>query len=394
MAFCCMCGKTIADTAAFCPYCGSKTELRQNNPSAEQIPDTGYVAPMDHIPTSEPATGAPGYTTGNTSTGAPVYNPGTTYNADPAYNPGNPYGGDPAYNPGNPYGGDPTYNPGSAPRHSIDPRAREAASYASQAASQTVNGLMSAYKKVFSVLVKKPITLWGISLLANLLSVLSVFCGILPIIWIPINLVLTLGMSSVFMAGLHGQEVRSDDLFVPFKHFVKNAAGMGWCWLWTFIWTGLLSLCGSLGSALITTATAAMSLGRFFGQVGGLLGLLVVGIILIAIAFFVCCKLYSYRFVPYILLSDSEIGGGEALRRSMALTRGWKLKMFASELLFILACVITLAIFFGLVALTEGFILFTILAVVVTVIICLFAPLFMGLLKGAFYDMATAASEK
>lgn len=331
MAFCSMCGKSIDDTATFCPYCGSKTDAASTAPA---IPQESY-----------------GYT--------PSYTPEAPKNSWSA---------------------------------SVDPKAREAAQKASQAATQTVSGVVDAYKKVFSVLSKKPVTLWGISLLCNLLSILAVVLSWIPIIWIPITLVLTLGMSSVYLSGLHGEEVRSDSLFVPFKSFFKNAGGMGWRWLWNFIWSLLLSIIASITISICITCAARLAISHYIGvfsTLGSLVGLILSGLVLIAAIIFTAYKIYSYLFVPYILLSEPEISGTEALRRSKELTRGWKLKIFASEILAIILCAIVGAILFGLVRLTGGFFLFNILLGLFALVVALFSSLFFGLLHCAFYDMAS-----
>ena len=46
MAFCSMCGKNIGETAAFCPYCGNKTEVSTQKVTTDTPPATTYTPPI------------------------------------------------------------------------------------------------------------------------------------------------------------------------------------------------------------------------------------------------------------------------------------------------------------------------------------------------------------
>jgi len=188
--------------------------------------------------------------------------------------------------------------------------------------------------------------LWGISLLYTLLTFLAMFFGILPIIYLPILFVLEAGMASVFLAGVRGKEVRSDHLFSGFTSFFRFAGGIGWRYLWILLW-GLIPIVGGI---------------------------------------FAVIKVYTYRFVPFILLSDEEISAGEALRKSEKMTMGYKGRMFGADLL-LLACVFGIGLVLGLLSLIPyAGVLFLIILFIFYIVVGAFAPLLLGLLQAAFYD--------
>ena len=195
------------------------------------------------------------------------------------------------------------------------------------------------YRKCFSVLGNKPIRLWGLSLLASFLSGLAVTFGVLPIISVPITLAISAGMALVYLEGYRGKEVDSTQIFMGFKNFGRVAGGMAWWALWTLIWSCIP----------------------------------VYGII----------KSYSYRFTPYILMTDPEISANGALKKSMQETYGLKGKMFLADLLLGVAVGILGAIA-GLFYLIPyiGIVLGAILMILVFIVL----PLFNGLLNAAFYE--------
>lgn len=200
--------------------------------------------------------------------------------------------------------------------------------------------------KALQVLKQKPIRLWGVSLLCQLLIGLAAAFGMLPIISIPIALVLSAGMTAVFLAGYRGQEVNSDALFAGFKRFFKVAGGMGWMALWIFIW-GLIPIVGPV---------------------------------------FAVIKMYSYRFVPYIVIQDPEISATEALRLSMKKAEGFKGRMFLADLIVGLCCAGVMLVLGGLSMIPYVGVAFMIIAVLVSIFLGLVAPLLMGLISAAGYE--------
>jgi len=202
--------------------------------------------------------------------------------------------------------------------------------------------VLSAYKKAFGILMRKPVRLWGVSLLGSLLVGLACLFGVLPIIVIPIALTLGLGMVSVFYRGSHGEEINSDLLFAGFKSFWKTVAAMGWQRLWTFIWAPVP----------------------------------VMNII----------KIYSYRFVPYYLLTRPEYDGPVALRASMEETKGYRWKLLFADLLAPLAVVFGLGLLAALALIPYVGIFFDIVLFAASILIGLVLPLFMGLVQACMFD--------
>jgi hypothetical protein len=152
---------------------------------------------------------------------------------------------------------------------------------------------------------RKAVRLWGISLLYLLLSFLAVCLGVVPIVSIPLVLALTLGFTNIVYKACLGGEFVSEELFRYFKTgFRRSCGGMAWMLLWIFIW------------ALIPVA----------------------GI------FFAVYKAYSYRFVPYILITKPELTAAEALRLSEDETRGYKGLMFGADIIIILGTLFVILI--------------------------------------------------
>ena len=203
-----------------------------------------------------------------------------------------------------------------------------------------------SYRMALDVIAKKPFRLWGLSLMNGLLTILASLFGVLPIISLPIIFALEVGMHAIYLDGIRGKEVNSDQLFLGFKGFFRFAGGMGWMYLWVLIW----------------------SLIPFVGFI------------------FAIIKTYSYRFVPYILLSDPEVSATEALRRSMRETRGMRGKMFGADILISAGVFVVTLILSLLSSIRYVGVIFLILEVLFVIAVCIFMPLFVGLVNAAFYD--------
>ena len=200
-------------------------------------------------------------------------------------------------------------------------------------------------KKSFSVLAKKPVMLWGVSLLYLVIAMLVAAAGsAVPIIAIPIILTLSAGMFALYLDGYNGKPISSKQLFKGFskENLFRVTGGMCWYYLWSLLWIFVP----------------------------------VVGII----------KAYSYRFTPYILITRPEIDATDALKISMIETKGYKLMMFLTDLL-IFAAIFVVSLVLSLLAQIPyvGF-LFGIISVLFTIAIWLFLPLFCGLVGAAFYQ--------
>ena len=202
------------------------------------------------------------------------------------------------------------------------------------------------FGKIFEVLAKKPIKLWGLSLLGVLLTGLASALCVLPIITIPVTALLGMGLSYVLLSAYYGKEVRSDDLFFGFKKFMRNAGGLCWEKLWIFIW-GLIPI---------------------------------VGIV------FAIIKKYTYKFNRYILMEDNEISAGDALRKSEAMTDGIKGKMFLTDLIINVApwIVVLILSLLGMIPIIG--VLFYIVLVLFLLVYFAFKPLVSGLATTVFYD--------
>ena len=203
---------------------------------------------------------------------------------------------------------------------------------------------MEAYREAFGVLLKKPFVLWGLSLMSGLISIItSIFCLGLPALGIAIGYLITCGMAKVYLDGLDGKDVQAEQLFAGFsKHCFRIAGGMAWSALWSLIWS-LVPI------------------------VGPILGII---------------KGYSYRFVPYILITQPEVSATQALKISMQLTNGIKGQMFLADLclgagIFVLFLVLTII---GIIPVLGGLIMFAAIVILIA-----FLPIFQGLYQAYFY---------
>lgn len=209
------------------------------------------------------------------------------------------------------------------------------------------------YKQALAVILKKPIMLWGLSLLSAILGVIaSIVTSPIIILSFCATTLLDLGMIKVYLDGLKGKEVNSNQLFAAFnKNAVRSVGGMAWMTLWIIIW-GLIPIVGPI---------------------------------------FAIIKSYSYAFVPYILVTKPEVSATEALKLSMQMTKGKKGQMFLADFCLGLGIGIV-ALVLGLLALIPFIgILFTLILIIFAILVALFIGIFQGLYKAAFYDDSVEA---
>ena len=321
MAFCKNCGANVPDGNKFCPECGQIID-----PAPEQ-------APAQPVPSVIPGNNS-GYSgqSGNFG-GQPDYQ-----RYEQQYN--QQYQN---YQQNQPYGQQ--YNQqyqGYAQQYNQQYQNYGQQPPYQQPASPTSIGAI--YSRAFGLLAKKPILLWGLSLMCSLLTLLASVFGFIPLISLPIIFVLEVGMASVYLDAVRGKNISSDQIFAGFtKNFFRVAGGMGWMYLWILIWS-LIPIVG-----------------------------IVFGII----------KAYSYRFVPYILINNPEISATEALRVSMRLTDGYKGKMFLADLLIGLIIFVVLLIF---VLISAAAPVLAILTFIAYLIIAAFGPLVYGTIAATYYD--------
>ena len=214
--------------------------------------------------------------------------------------------------------------------------------------------------KTFASLKNKPTKLWGVFLLNLLLMWLACLLGFIPVLYLPICCLLQVGMTAIYLNFYRtGQQPECDDLFAffknDFKSVLKIAGGILWMELWIFLWL-LIPIVGPV---------------------------------------FAIIKAYSYRFTPYILAEDKEIKATDALKKSMALTQGYKGKMFLCDLAIYGA-------YFGAVLLLSLLaripyigILFALVLIVLNIAYFLFIALIYGVESAAFYEeISTMTPEK
>ena len=204
-------------------------------------------------------------------------------------------------------------------------------------------------RNVRSVLQTKPWRLWGVSLLAGLLTWLGGigFVGV-PAVAFCLDLALTGSLALLFLEAYRGNAVESRDLFTPFRReqLPHLVGGMAWMSLWVFLW--------------------------FLIPVAGL----VLGPM----------KLYAYRFTPYILLTRPDVKATEAIQVSARETQGYRGKMFLVDLLIYGALILAALLLTGLAQIPWMGPLFYTLLVVVVLLAVFLIPLFTGLIRAGFYD--------
>ena len=215
--------------------------------------------------------------------------------------------------------------------------------------------IFTIYKRALAVLMKKPIKLWGISLLHIALSaLLTGLCGFaIPGLALAVSLLLSTSMLMVYLHGYRGEEVAVLQLFECFKDWMtikRVVLGLGWMLLWIFLW-GLIPIVGPI---------------------------------------FAIIRAYEYRLTPYILITEPDVPLTEAIKVSKQRTNGYKLKMFGADILFgVIVCVGLLVVglvlgLLGRIPLIGG--AFILANMLITLAVEVLSPLFMGLVQAAFYE--------
>ena len=202
-------------------------------------------------------------------------------------------------------------------------------------------------------LMKKPVQLWGLSLLGVILQSLSnVLCAVPPILGMGVSSTLSAGMENVFLDAYHQKDINSKQIFSGFssgKSFLRIAGGMLWRTLWLFLW-------------------ALFALIPIVGWVIAPIMLVIKGI--------------SYSFTPYLLLRKNDISPLDALKRSMEMTKGYRGKIFLTYLI-CYAALIVVGLLLFLIAKLGTFAI--VLAGLIGLVIGIFCPLFFGVLRAAMF---------
>ena len=206
---------------------------------------------------------------------------------------------------------------------------------------------IEAYKKALSVIAKKPIMLWGLSLLSAIMTALaSIVTAPIFILGTAFSILITCGMAKVYIDGLQGKEVNSDQLFAACnKNCIRIIGGMAWRTLWVIIW-GLVPIVGPVLAVI---------------------------------------KSYSYAFVPYILMTRPEVTATQALRLSMQMTQGKKGQMFLADFCVGVALGLACGILAGLSLIPYVGLLFALVLVLFAIAVGLFYSIFAGLYQAYFY---------
>ena len=209
--------------------------------------------------------------------------------------------------------------------------------------------ISNLYQKTFSVLMKRPLRLWGITLLSSVLLVVVHigFIGI-PAVGFCALLLLEASMSMIYLNSYRtGLEPKTSYLLAAFRkdRIWRVLGGMAWMQLWIFLWS-LIPIVG-----------------------------IVFGVI----------RAYEYAFVPYILMTRDDVRPTEAIKVSKAETMGYKGKLFGADLLLEGVYFVVILLLSLLSMIPYVGIVFTILRIVLTVAFGVLAPLFLGILHAAFY---------
>ncbi|MCD8106350.1 MAG: hypothetical protein LUE20_00075 [Oscillospiraceae bacterium] len=214
-----------------------------------------------------------------------------------------------------------------------------------------MSSITQNYKAAFDILKKKPVLLWGLSLLSNFIIIVVTLFGGIPLLTVPIALVLQASLSVLYLKGVRGEGVETKNIFSGFtslKQAVHVAGGMLWMILWVVLWC-LIPVVG-----------------------------IVFGII----------KAIEYAFTPYILITRPEIEAMDALKESKKMTKGLKGKMFGAKALVVVAIyivVLILALFARIPFIGS---LFGVILLLFIVAVVAFCPIFLGLVDAKFYEDA------
>lgn len=128
----------------------------------------------------------------------------------------------------------------------------------------------------------------GVSIVANILN--SLFIGyIVSLLVVP---VITLGISYNFYKAYNNEDHSVSNILDGFQNFGHVLGGYWWMFLFTFLWSLLFVIPGII-------------------------------------------KGISYSMTSYILLDQPEVGAQDALKLSMAMTKGHKMEIFIMYLSFI-----------------------------------------------------------
>jgi len=214
--------------------------------------------------------------------------------------------------------------------------------------------ILKMYNKAFSVFLRRPVRLWGVTLLGGFLSCIGAFAfGVIPLAAVAVSVLFDTALAMICLRGLRGTDPETVEVFDCFRDWAtikRVLCGTGWMMLWIFLWS-LIPVAG-----------------------------IVFGII----------RTYEYRLTPYILMQEPEVRPTDAIKVSRERTRGWKGKMFWADALVFAAFLVVFLILLVFCQVQVVGVLFMLLLLLFTVAYILLAPLFLGLVKAAFYEEISA----
>mgnify|MGYP002856824854 CR=1 FL=1 len=208
------------------------------------------------------------------------------------------------------------------------------------------------YGRAFSVLKDKKVNVKLLALTwlgALLVSAAGYLCGAVPGLALAIGILFEVSLAMILWRGFRGEEINVKQLFESFRDWAtikRLLLGMGWRYLWVSLW-GLIP-----GAGIV------------FGTI----------------------KRYEYRLVPYILMNQPEVAPTEAIKISSEKTQGYKGQMFLADLVAIAGVFVPLAILGVLSIIPFIGAFFAILLYLVLVVVCAILPVFLGLVRAAFYE--------
>lgn len=211
--------------------------------------------------------------------------------------------------------------------------------------------VMKIYERAFKVLLKKPLKLWGISLLFSVLTgVLVSLCGFaIPVLGIAVAMLMGTSMLMIFLNGYRGEDVKVVDLFTCFKDWAtikRVVLGLAWMALWIFLWS-LIPVVGSI---------------------------------------FALIRAYEYRLTPYILVTEPDVSITEAIKVSKQRTHGYKLQMWLADIVIDIIVGLAIGVLLLFCAIPILNVLFILALLLLVIAYIALRPLFMGLVQAAFYE--------
>jgi uncharacterized membrane protein len=138
-----------------------------------------------------------------------------------------------------------------------------------------------------------------------------------------------------------GEGKRIDPLFTAFRKntYGRLVRGMAWKMLWSFLWALVGAIPIIISFAAIIVFTFSLSNSRAgFSNSETILFIILTGIYMIGFGLYaviIMNRYYAYTFTSYLLIDDPSIEYREALKKSIAMSKGQKLHMLGLDLSFI-----------------------------------------------------------